>query len=74
MNGDRKKAALGVPLIDLVAIIHALEAYEAAREGLFIHCLSNGVFNAAGEPLDCTALNEAHLAAEKALAKFGPAP
>jgi len=45
----------------------ALEAYESAREQLFLHCLSNGVFNAWNQALDCTKLNDAHLLAKAAL-------
>lgn len=51
----------------------ALEAYESAREQLFMHCLSNGVFNAWGHAMDCTQLNDAHLLASDAL-RAHPAP
>ena len=49
-------------------LLAALDMYEQALEGLFIHCLSNGVFNARHQPLDCTALNNAHRAALAAIA------
>lgn len=50
-------------------LLHALMAYEAARQGLFSQTLSNGVFDAWGRCHDCTALNKAHLQARAALAK-----
>ena len=46
----------------------ALRLYEEAFDEMFSHCLSNGVFNWWGAALDCTKLNEAHLAATRALA------
>ena len=49
-------------------LLVALDMYERALEGLFIHCLSNGVFNARHQPLDCMALNNAHSAALAAIA------
>lgn len=47
----------------------ALRAYERVHESLFVHCLSNGVFNAWGKAYNCTELNNAHLNAEKVLKK-----
>lgn len=49
-------------------LLVALKSYEMAFDGLFAHCLSNGVFNAWQAPLDCTALNLAHEAAGAAIA------
>lgn len=45
----------------------ALLKYEEAFDTLFGSCCSNGVFNAWGKAVDCTALNEAHNMAGKAL-------
>ena len=42
------------------AMREAIELYEQAFEGLFTHCLSNGIFNAWQKPLDCTLINNAH--------------
>ena len=41
------------------ANVACLEKTLAGIESLFVHTLSNGVFNAWGAQLDCTALNEA---------------
>jgi hypothetical protein len=53
---------------EVEALRAALMAYEYANDRLFVHCLSNGVFNAWGVAMDCTALNDA------ALTQPAPAP
>lgn len=50
------------------ALVRALFAYEAAHEGMFTHCLSNGLLNAWHRPLDVSTLNDAHQGASRALA------
>lgn len=59
---ERQRARL-----EMTAMRSALVKYEEAFDGLFISCCSNGVFNAWGKPVNCTALNEAHDMARKAL-------
>jgi hypothetical protein len=49
--------------------IDALRKWNAAFEGLFAHCVSNGVFNAWGRRLNCTKLNEAHEASNAVIWK-----
>lgn len=53
------------------ALVAALGKYEDAFEGLFAQCLSNGIFDAWGNRVDCTILNEAHRLADIALAEKG---
>ncbi len=48
---------------DNLALREVVAAYEVARQEIFDHCLSNGVFNAWGNAMDCTSLNDAHLLA-----------
>lgn len=50
-------------------LLRALNEYQEARDGLFSHCLSNGIFNAQGDPVDCTKINQAHLSATAAIEK-----
>jgi len=45
-------------------MLKALKLQQEAFEALFAHCLSNGVFNAWGKPLDCTLLNSAKSAVD----------
>ena len=45
----------------------AVEAARKAHESLFTQCLTNGVFTQWGQPVDCTALNEAGRLASYAL-------
>lgn len=47
--------------------IEALRLYQKAFEHLFASCLSNGIYNAWQQPVDCTDLNLAHSAASKVL-------
>ena len=47
----------------------ALEAYGRAFDELFSNCLSNGLFNAWGGPVNCTALNVAKQLGDAAIAK-----
>lgn len=51
-------------------LVKAVFAYEAAHEGIFTHCVSNGLFNAWQQPMDVTALNDAHEGASRALARL----
>lgn len=51
------------------ALLSAVNMYEAAFEGLFSVCLSNGVYNQWGRAVDCTSLNEAHRLGELAIKK-----
>ena len=51
------------------ALLSAVNMYEAAFEGLFSVCLSNGVYNHWGRAVDCTSLNEAHQLGELAIKK-----
>lgn len=41
-------------------LVNALEEHVGVFDALFVHCCSNGVFNAWGEPFDCTKMNEVH--------------
>lgn len=61
------------PLIDLIdqrdELLVALKTYEQAFEKMFCQCSANGIKDAWGRPVSCSLLNEAHCAAEKAIAK-----
>lgn len=59
---ERQRARL-----EITAMRSALVKYEEAFDDLFTSCCSNGVFNAWGERVGCTALNDAHHIAKKAL-------
>ena len=48
-------------------LVAAVEAARKAHESLFTQCLTNGVFTQWGQPVDCTALNEAGRLASYAL-------
>ena len=48
-------------------LVEAVEAARKAHESLFTQCLTNGVFTQWGQPVDCTALNEAGRLASYAL-------
>jgi hypothetical protein len=65
VEAGAQKVRVEVQNRDLLA---ALKQYEQAFDGLFTHCLSNGIFNAWQAPHDCTALNLAHEAARAAIA------
>lgn len=58
---------LGEGKAEVPAAIEALKLYEQAFEAMFSQCLSNGIKDAWGKPVDCTLLNKAHCAAERAL-------
>jgi hypothetical protein len=45
---------------------------KAAFDAMFQHCLSNGVFNAWGKPMNCMAINEAVQAIDAALTPPDP--
>lgn len=51
-------------------VVDALKLYEKAFEEMFSQCLSNGIRDAWGNPVNCTLLNEAHCEAGKALRKI----
>lgn len=51
--------------------IAALRKWNEAFDGLFAHCVSNGVFNQWGRRFNCTALNEAHETSDAVLRKAG---
>jgi hypothetical protein len=40
-------------------------AWNNAFDALFVHCCSNGVFNAWGQPFNCTSLNNARMKTTK---------
>ncbi len=42
---------------ELIGVVHA---YEAARDSLFVQCLSNPIKNAWGKEVDVSLLNQAH--------------
>lgn len=50
-------------------LLEACKKWQSVFDELFGHCLSNGVFNAWGQPLDCTKMNEASEASNAAIAK-----
>lgn len=51
-------------------LVEVAEAARKAHESLFTQCLTNGVFTQWGQPVDCTALNEAgRLASYELIAK-----
>lgn len=41
-------------------MLEALKLYEKAFDALFTQCLSNGIKDAWGKPINCSLLNEAH--------------
>lgn len=51
-------------------LLAALQMYEVAFDDLFSHCASNGIFNAWGNTVECTNLNNAHLMAETIINKL----
>lgn len=55
---------------DAARLFDALSRYEMAFDSLFVHCCSNGVFNAWQRPFNCAGLNDAHEKAKDALSHY----
>jgi hypothetical protein len=56
---EQAAAMLRTLAAEVEALRAALMAHEAAKDQLFAHCLSNGVFNAWGVAMDCAPMNDA---------------